>query len=92
MSDRPPQDSAGRPIAVGDRVRWRGEIYTIKAFGDPTGRYGTRTISFEESLHITDEVPDEIGVDRVEFDFACLDCGENGFGYHVCPRSPEFTP
>ena len=21
--------------------------------------------------------------------FACTDCGENGFGYHVCPRSSD---
>ena len=23
--------------------------------------------------------------------FACTDCGENGFGVHVCPRSLEFS-
>ena len=63
---RTPQDSAGRPIAVGDRVSWRGQIYTIKSFGDLIGRYGTRAILFEESLHIHDEIPDEIAVDLVE--------------------------
>jgi hypothetical protein len=57
-----PQDSTGREIAVGDRVNWRGQIYTIKAFGGPVGRFGTRTIEFEEPLH-RDEVPDEIAVD-----------------------------
>lgn len=63
---RSPQDSTGRTIAVGDRVRWRGQLYTIKAFGGPIGRHGTRAIEFEEPLHIQDEIPDEIGVDRVE--------------------------
>jgi hypothetical protein len=63
---RAPEDSAGRPINVGDRVSWRGQIYTIKSFGDPIGRNGTRAIVFEEALHIHDEVPDEIAVDLVE--------------------------
>jgi hypothetical protein len=58
-------DSAGRSITVGDTVLWRGEFYTIKAFGDLVGRCGTRAILFEEPLHL-DEVPDEIGVDLVE--------------------------
>ena len=60
-----PQDSSGRSIGVGDRVSWRGQIYTIKSFGELVGRYGTRTIAFEEPLHVTDEVPDEIAVDLV---------------------------
>lgn len=60
------QDSAGRMIGIGDRVSWRGQLYTIKAFGEPIGRCGTRTITFEETPHLFDEVPDEIGVDLVE--------------------------
>lgn len=60
------QDSSGRPITVGDTVTWRGEFYTIKSFGKPVGRFGTRAIAFEEPLHLTDEVPDEIGVDLVK--------------------------
>ena len=63
---RVPQDSAGRPIGVGDRVSWRGQIYTIKSFGDPVGRCGTCAIAFEEPLHMQGEIPDEIGVDLVE--------------------------
>lgn len=47
---RSPQDSKGRMIGVCDRVSWRGQIYTIKSFGDPIGRCGTRSIVFEESL------------------------------------------
>jgi hypothetical protein len=61
-----PQDSTGRPIAVGDIVSWRGQVYTIHSFGDPTGRCNTRTIAFEEPLHIDGEIPDEIGIDLVE--------------------------
>lgn len=63
---RAPQDSTGRTIAVGDRVNWRGQLYTIKAFGEPVGRYGTRVVEFEEPLHRQDEIPDEIAVDLVE--------------------------
>jgi hypothetical protein len=60
-----PQDSTGKEIAVGDKVRWRGEFYTIKAFGPATGQLGTCTIEFNEPVHITDETPDEISVDKV---------------------------
>lgn len=64
----PPKDSSGKEIAVGNRVSWRGKIYTIKAFGEPVGRCGTRAILFEEPLHLQGEVPDEIGVDLVRAD------------------------
>jgi hypothetical protein len=60
------QDSSGKPITIGDTVNWRGALYTIKSFGKTTGRYGTRTIAFEEPLHRSDEVPDEIAVDLVK--------------------------
>ena len=63
---RIPQDSTGRPIGIGDRVSWRGQIYTIKSFGDPIGRFGKQAIEFQESLHVHDEIPDEIAVDLVE--------------------------
>jgi hypothetical protein len=62
---RQPQDSAGREIAVGDRVSWRGQIYTIKAFGDPVEPLGTLAIEFEEPLHLEGEVPEESSVNRV---------------------------
>ncbi len=60
------KDSAGHPITVGDTVTWRGQLYTIKAFGDAIGRSGTRAIEFEEPLHLTTEIPDEIAVDLVQ--------------------------
>jgi hypothetical protein len=62
---REPQDSTGKTIRIGNRVSWRGQIYTIKAFGDG-GRHGTRAIEFEEPLHLSGEIPDEIAVDLVE--------------------------
>ena len=59
-----PTDSKGTPIFAGDRVRWRGREYTIKAFGPPTGRFGTCVIEFEEPRHSTED-PDEISVDLI---------------------------
>lgn len=88
-----PQDSTGRMIRVGDRVSWRGQLYTIKAFGDPTGRCDTRTITFKEPLHVHDEVPDEIGVDLVETAprTICPWCGGvcPGWGRDTCPFRPR---
>ena len=60
-----PMDSTGSEIVVGDRVRWRGSIYTIRGFKPGEGRHGTSAIDFEEPLH-RDEIPDEIGVDRID--------------------------
>lgn len=60
-----PEDSTGRPIQEGDRVRFRGKEYTIKAFLNlGAGRCGTYQIEFVEPVH-TDEIPDEIGVDII---------------------------
>ena len=91
-----PQDSTGRPIGVGDRVRWRGQIYTIKAFVDPVGRCGTRTIVFEEPRHVSDEVPDEIAVDLVQAAprTRCPWCGDDcpRWGVDVCPMRPRQIP
>ena len=51
-------DSTGNPIKVGDRVRFRGQAYTIKRFEDGCGRSGIAKIIFEEDQH-TDENADE---------------------------------
>lgn len=59
------QDSVGRPIKVGDRVRWRGDEYTIKAFGEPGGAFGAPLLEFEEALKFHG-VPDETQVDLIE--------------------------
>ena len=60
-------DSVGRPINVGDKVRFMGKVYTIAQF-HPGGMHGTSTIEFVEhtdgGVH-TKEVPDEISVDLV---------------------------
>ena len=58
------QDSTGKPIKVGSKVRFQGEHFTIKSFGEG-GRLGVPTIEFEEEVTHTTEVPDEISVDRV---------------------------
>jgi hypothetical protein len=58
-------DSTRHPIKVGDKVRFRGEVYTIKAFRPGEGEFGTAVIEFEEEQH-TPEVADEIKVDLVE--------------------------
>ncbi len=42
-----PFDSTGKPIRVGDRVRYRGGVYTIKSF-EPGGRMETSKIRFEK--------------------------------------------
>lgn len=60
-----PQDSSGSPVRIGDRVRWRGEVYTITAFGDRTGRFGTHTIEFDRPPHL-DQTPDELSIDLID--------------------------
>lgn len=65
MSDvRTGQDSTGKSIFVGSKVRFRGQVYTIKAFIPGKGRYGSNGLSFEETVHTT-ETPDEIAIDVV---------------------------
>jgi len=59
MNYRGHMDSTGRPIAPGDKVRFRGKIYTIKCF-----HYGEHCarIEFEEEQH-TPEPASEFSVD-----------------------------
>lgn len=59
------QDSTGRCINVGDSVRFRGKIYTIKEFIPDEGRFETARIIFNEPQH-TDEIADEINVDLAD--------------------------
>ena len=58
-------DSTRRPIAVGDRVRFRDREYTIAAFAPGRGRWGCAALRFVEDVH-TPETPDECSVDRVD--------------------------
>lgn len=60
------QDSTGKPIYIGDRVRFRGKNYTIKKFLPRSGRHATSQIEFEEPQHTT-EVADEISVDKIDY-------------------------
>lgn len=59
-----PQDSTGNPIQIGDKVLFRGRIFTIKTFVPGEGRMDTARIMFEEPQHTT-EPADEISVDFV---------------------------
>jgi hypothetical protein len=86
MIEQDPMDSAGKLIRVGDRVTWRGQIYTIKAFGDRVGHFHTRSITFEETLHVSNEIPDEIGVDLVE---TARPLPRNGFEARVVTIKPH---
>ena len=60
-----PKDSTGKPIKIGDKVRFRGQIYTIKEFKPYLGLYDTCAISFEETQHVP-EIADEIKVDLIK--------------------------
>lgn len=59
-------DSTGKPIAIGDRVRFRGAIYTIADFGPLWGGapHAPHAIVLVEPCH-TDEIPTEFNVDLV---------------------------
>lgn len=58
-----PQDSTGKNIKIGDRVRFHGQEFTIQAFIPNIGRLKTNGIEFTEKPTHTDEQPDEISVD-----------------------------
>ena len=57
-------DSTGNIIQVNDRVRYRGEDYTIDTFLETKGALGTSQIKFKETQHIP-EIADEISVDKI---------------------------
>ncbi len=61
---RGPTDSRNNPVRVGDRVRWRGETYTIAGFVPGAGIHGTHAVEFVEPRHL-DEVPDEVSIDLI---------------------------
>ena len=58
-------DSTGKLIKTGDVVRFRGQEYTIKAFGPVEEFYGVHTIIFEEEEVHTPETPHECNIDLV---------------------------
>lgn len=57
-------DSTGKQIKVGDRIRFRGQEYTLKGFGPFENVYDVATLIFEEELHTT-EIPNECTVDKI---------------------------
>ena len=64
------QDSTGKPISVGSTVRFRGGIYTIRAFIPSKGRGGCARIEFQEAIPMPVlekwGMPDEVAVDLFE--------------------------
>ena len=57
-------DSTGKVVNEGDKVRFRGEEYTIKCFLESTGACGTSQIEFNEEQPVA-EVADEISIDKI---------------------------
>lgn len=72
MTNKQPYDSTGIPIYVGDRIKFRCQIYTIRDFIPQAGLLGTNQILLKEKCH-TQEVPDEISVDLV----GCYEIAKN---------------
>ena len=66
MIERIPMDSTGQPIAVGDKLRFRGKLFTLQGFGPREDVYNVRTLIFEEPIEHTREVPHECNVDLVK--------------------------
>ena len=58
------QDSTGNPIYVGDKVRFRGRVYTILGFGTFDKSVDVYPIYFKENQH-TPEVANETSVDKI---------------------------
>lgn len=80
------QDSAGIPIGVGDRVRHRGNEYTIARFVDGMGSLGCAGIVFEEDP--PGPSADEITVDKIETKTVRLySCSTHGLNPFPCPAS-----
>jgi len=57
-------DSTGKVVTEGDKVRFRGEEYTIRRFLETTGCCGTSQIEFVEEQH-TIEIADEVSIDKI---------------------------
>lgn len=60
------QDSRGQTVRIGDRVRFRGQEFTVKGFGPKEGRFDTHVVYFEEPVEHTPETPDEISIDLLK--------------------------
>ena len=58
-------DSAGKIITEGDKVKFRGEVYTIKRFLESEAFHGIPELEFEEEECHTEEIPNEFSVDKV---------------------------
>jgi len=59
------QDSTGKDIKIGDRVRFRGRVYTIQRFIPGEGSLETARITFIEPQHTAEDAC-ETSVDLVD--------------------------
>lgn len=59
-----PYDSTGKRLEIGNRIRFRGRLYTVTGFVPNAGAAHTARIEVAEPLHV-EEQPDETNVDRV---------------------------
>ena len=89
------RDRDGRPIGIGDRVSWRGQIFTIKAVSV------IGSLGFEEPLRREDfdslrQLPNARDVTRVSAASRniCRWCGDDcpRWGNDVCPLRPRQIP
>ena len=69
-------DSTGNLIFIGDRVLFRGKEFTVKGFALGQGRHNTAAILFNEPIDHTPDVPDEISVDKLEFEHDRKSCAK----------------
>lgn len=60
-----PVDSLGRPIKIGDRVRFETKYYTIKSFIPGGGLLSSDAIEFVQKCDYVLNPPDELNVDLV---------------------------
>jgi len=58
-------DSTGKVVQIGDRVRFRGEKFTIKRFYGKSMRGDISLIEFEEQITHSSEIPDEWSIDLI---------------------------
>ena len=81
-------DSTGKRINIGDRLRFRGQEYTLKAFGGVDPHNDVQQLIFEEDVH-TEEIPTEIEIPNPD-QYPLNGCGSRSFsGGHTLACGPS---
>lgn len=84
------RDQVGRVIGVGDRVSWRGQIFTLKSVAT------NAILAFEEPLHVEGCVPEasNVALVRAAAHNVCRWCGDDcpRWGADACPLRPRQLP